>query len=123
MSDILRIFLVAGSLISFMYILHKIKKSKMQIEDSIVWILWSIIIFFVSIFPMPIIYISKILKIQSPANFVFLLVGFYLYYRIFSMSAKISELKEKNKDMVQKVSLLELKYDNMIKVLIEDKKL
>jgi hypothetical protein len=39
------------------------------------------------------------------------------------MSAKISELKEKNKDMVQKVSLLELKYDNMIKVLIEDKKL
>lgn len=93
----------------------------MQIEDSIVWILWSIVIFIVSIFPMPIIYISKILKIQSPANFVFLLVGFYLYYRTFSMTAKISQLKEKNKDVVQKVALLEHKYDNIINVLIDEK--
>jgi len=119
MNAILRIFLIAGSLISFIYILRKIKKSKMQIEDSIVWILWSIAIFLVSLFPAPIIYISTILEIQSPANFVFLLLLFYLYFRIFSMTVKISQLKEKNKDVVQKVSLLEHKYDNIIKALIE----
>lgn len=123
MGVILRLFLISGSLISFIYILRKIRKSKMQIEDSIVWILWSIAIFIVSIFPTPIIYLSKVLKIQSPANFVFLFVVFYLYYIIFSMSGKISQLKEKNKDVVQKVSLLELKYDHIIKELREDQKL
>jgi len=123
MSIILRLFLIGGSLISFIYILHKIKKSKMQIEDSIVWILWSIALFIVSIFPSPIIYLSELLKVQSAANFVFLLVGFYSYYRIFSMTAQISQLKEKNKDVVQKVSLLEHKYDQMFKALMQEKKL
>ena len=123
MSVLLRLFLIAGSLISFIYILRKIKKSKMQIEDSIVWILWSIALFIVSIFPMPIIYLSELLKVQSAANFVFLLVGFYSYYRIFSMATQISQLKEKNKDVVQKVSLLEHKYDHMLKALMTEKKL
>lgn len=37
------------------------------------------------------------------------------------MTAKISQLKEKNKDVVQKVALLEHKYDNIINVLIDEK--
>ena len=39
------------SILTIIYIIRKIRKHKLNIDDSIVWIIWSIILLILSIFP------------------------------------------------------------------------
>ncbi|MCX4269339.1 MAG: DUF2304 domain-containing protein [Lachnospiraceae bacterium] len=105
MSVILRIVLIIACFITCYYTLHKIRKSQMQIEDSIFWIFFSFILIIISIFPGIAYFISKLLGIGAPVNFVFLSIIFILLFKMFSMSIKISQLEYKIKNLVQQMAL------------------
>ena len=79
MSIYLRIILVVISMLSMLNILKRVRKSKLQIEYSIFWIVFSILLILVAVFPQPMIVLAQILGIQSPANMVFLFVIFSAY--------------------------------------------
>jgi len=77
----------------------------MQIEDSLFWIFFSIILVLVSIFPDIAYFISRLLGIGTPVNFVFLAMIFILLFKVFSMSIKISQLEYKIKNLVQQIAI------------------
>lgn len=107
MSFSLQIVFIIASLWTFWFIIRQIQKKNLNIEDSIVWILWSVLLLIFSIFPQIPIFISQLLGFKSMSNFVFSMFIFFLYLMLFSQSIKISDLKEKNKDLVQKLSIKE----------------
>lgn len=105
MTTVLRSVLIVACMITCYYTLYKIRKAQMQIEDSIFWILFSILLVFISIFPNIAYFISDLLGIGAPVNFVFLAMIFILLFKIFSMSIKISQLEYKIKNLVQQIAI------------------
>lgn len=109
MSIYLRIILVVISMLSMLNILKRVRKSKLQIEYSIFWIVFSILLILVAIFPQPMFTLAQILGIQSPANMVFLFVIFILVIKLFNMTIEVSQLQYKQQELVQKIALDENK--------------
>lgn len=105
MTNTLRIVLILASLFTFVYVIYEIRKHKLNIDDAIPWILWSILLILASIFSEAVVSIAKAFGFQSANNFIFTAFIFYLYMLNFFNSIKLSEAKEKNKRLVQKLSL------------------
>ena len=109
MSIYLRIILVVISMLSMLNILKRVRKSKLQIEYSIFWIVFSILLILVAVFPQPMFVLAQILGIQSPANMVFLFVIFILLIKLFNMTIEVSQLQYNQQELVQKIALDENK--------------
>jgi len=101
----LQLFFVLISLFTFVYVILKIRKHKLNIDDAIIWILWALLLLVMSIFSSIPIKISKLLGFSSTSNFIMSLFVFFSYIISFYQTIKISELKEKNKNLVHKLSL------------------
>ena len=93
----LQIVLIIVSLVTFIYVIGRIKKHQLNIDDSIIWIVWSIVLLILSIFPGLSHAISDFLGFESTSNFILSGFVFLLYIMVFFQNIKISELKEKNK--------------------------
>ena len=78
MSVALRILLIVVSVMNTLNILRRIRKSKLQIEYSIFWLLFSMVLIVISVFPQIVIKLAQLIGFQSPANMVFLFVIFIL---------------------------------------------
>lgn len=84
-----------------------IRKSRVRIEDTLFWIILSILLMVVSFFPEIAFWFSRLLEVQSPINFIFLLIIFILLVNQFYMSIKMSQLKIKFDELVQKIAIAE----------------
>ncbi len=105
MTIILRLILFIGALATSGYVLFKIRRSKVQIEDSIFWLMFSFMILVLSIFPDIAIVASEVLGIMSPVNFIFLVVLFVLIVHQFSLTIRLSQTNNRLKELVQKKAI------------------
>ena len=105
MSIALRIILIIASILLAWYILRKIRKSQMIIEDSIFWVLISFALIIISLFPNIAYELSNLIGIGSPVNFVYLVIIFILLVKVFFMSIRISQLEHKIKIVVQNIAI------------------
>lgn len=105
MTAVLRFILFFVCLGTCCYTLHKIRKSQMQIGDSLFWILISIALVFLSIFPEIASLFTKLLGIGTTVNFIFLAMIFILLIKVFFLSIKISQMEEKIKNLVQRIAI------------------
>ena len=105
MSIYLRICLVVISMLSMLNIMKRVRRYKLQIEYSIFWIVFSVLLIIIAIFPKIMFWMSELLGIQSPANMVFLLVIFILIIKTFNLTLEISRLQYKMQELVQKIAL------------------
>lgn len=111
MAIYLRILLTLTSILTGYYVLRKIRKAQLQIEDSIFWIAVSCCLILLSVFPSIAINLSKLIGIESPANFVFLAIIFILLIKVFMMSIKISQLEHKLRTLTQEIAIHESDID------------
>ena len=105
MSVNLRIALVIMAVITFTYIMRRIRKSQMRIEDSLYWIFVAVALLIAALFPQIPIWLSELLHIQSPANFVYLSIIFVLLIHDFMLTLQVSKLENKMKDLVQRYAV------------------
>ena len=109
MSVALRILLIVVSVMNTLNILRRIRKSKLQKEYSIFWLLFSMVLIVISVFPQIVIKLAQLIGFQSPANMVFLLVIFALMFKSFQSTLEISQLQYKIEELTQKIALEEHK--------------
>lgn len=105
MTLVLRIILIFFSILTFLYMVRKIRQSKLQIEYSIFWIVFSFILIFMSLFPGAVSFFTRLAGIQAPVNLVFLAIIFILILKLFSMTVKLSELENKTKELAQEIAI------------------
>lgn len=105
MSITLRIILIVASLISCFLCIKRIKQSKLKVENSIVWMIGSIVLILMSIFANVVEWLSSKLGFMAPVNFVFLTVIGFLLIQTFINNIKISILNEKIKDLNHYIAL------------------
>ena len=102
MSTALRLMLLAGSIWTFCYILRSVRESKMRTQDSFFWIVFTVALVILGVFPGVAGALSDLVGVESPANLVFLTVIFLLVVKMLSMDRKISKLQNQVITMTQK---------------------
>ena len=107
MTPVFRIVLIVVSLLSTYYILKKIRQSKLQIEYAIFWIIFSGVLVIISLFPWLVSLFTRLLGMQLPVNFVFMVFIFILLVKLFMMTIELSTLENKVKDLTQELALEE----------------
>ena len=105
MSLVLRIVLIVVAILSFVFVLRKIRKAQVRIEDILFWLVVSLGALILGIFPQIAYWFSNILGIMSPTNFVFLVFIFVLLFKVFILTVQVSQLQEKLKDLAQNVAI------------------
>lgn len=103
----LRIILVIVSFATAALMLRRIRRSKVRIEDSVFWIVLSVIILVMSIFPQIADACASALHIYLTTNFLFLFFIFVLLVKLFTMSVTVSQLESKLDRLVQEQALAE----------------
>lgn len=105
MTLLFRIILLAVCLFTYFFLHHSIKKERMRIEESIFWLILSLLLLVFSIFPGIPDILARLLGIYSTANFLFLFVIFILLLRLFYVNAALGKLEERVKTLVQNEAL------------------
>lgn len=95
MSLTLRILLLILSFISAIWILSKIRRLKVKMEDAIFWIFFAVILCLLGIFPDITYWLTGKVGMMSPANLIFLIVIILLLEKVFTLSIIVSQLEDK----------------------------
>ncbi len=103
----LSVTMIVVSVLVLIYVLAKIRASKMQIVDSIFWIIFAILLIILAVFPGIAVFLSALIGIQTPFNFILLFIIAILLLKIFLMSIQISQQNEKIKLLDQKIAFEE----------------
>ena len=114
MSLILRIILIIASMISTYMVIRRVRKSKMQIDDAVFWVISSIMLTVLAVFPVFIYLLSDIIGTQSPSNLLYLIIIAVMLIKIFSISIHMSILESKLKTLAQDVALTKKKEEENI---------
>ena len=106
MSTTLRILLIVVSVIVVVYTLHKIRKAQLNIDDAFYWIIFSILLIVMSVFPNLVYLLSETIGFESPSNLVFLLIIFLILVKLFSLSIELSVQKHRLNYLIQRTALM-----------------
>ena len=102
-----RVCLILVSVLTLFYMMRKIRHSKLQIEYSLFWIIFSGLMIVISVFPQIIYGIAALLGIASPANLIFVFIIFILLLKLFMVTIELSQLENKVKDLIQQIAIKE----------------
>ena len=108
----MRIFLIIGSVLSCVYVLRRIRKSKMKTEDSVFWIFFSAILVLLGIFPGIADWLAGLLGVQSTVNLVYLIIIFLLLIRVFVQDQKVARAEAQLVHLVQAYAIDREKEEN-----------
>lgn len=109
MTGVLRVIMLVGALGTLLYMLRQISRSRMEIEYSIFWALFSGMLVLLGLFPQIAIRAAKIAEIESPINAIFLIIIFVLIIKLFGTTMRVSRMQQKLTRMAQHIALHEYK--------------
>lgn len=101
----LRVVLVLVSLMTLLFVMRKVRSSKIRLEDSMAWILFSGVLFVLSVFPGIFDFLAELAGVYSTVNFVFLFFIFVLLILCFSLDMKVSQMDTKIKELTQLLAI------------------
>ena len=105
MSTAMRALLIAGSLMTALYVLQRVRKSRMRTEDSVFWLFFSLILVIMGLLPDMMTGLAGLIGVMSAANLVFLIVIFLLIIKLFLMDQRISALQRQATDTAQTLAI------------------
>lgn len=107
MSPTFRIILILASVLTAFWVSRKIRKAQIKIEDTLFWLLFSLLLIFLSLFPSIAVFFSNLIGVASTVNFIFLTIIFLLMVKVFLLSIKISQLESKLQTFAQTYAIKE----------------
>ena len=101
MTFTLRLVLIIVSFLTFWFVMRKIRKSQILIEDAFYWVFFGVLLFILSVFPRIASCMATLLGFAAASNFVFVLVIFLLLFKLFTLSIKVSNMEAKLHNLVE----------------------
>lgn len=109
LSITLRALLIVSAFLLLLFVLRKLRKSQLEIQDSLFWLVFALVLVIVSIVPHIAFFAASFFGFESPSNFVFLCVIAALILRLFSLTSQVSVLKGRLESLAQEIALRELR--------------
>ncbi len=120
MNVTLQIALLIFALVTSVWILRKVRRCKVKVYDAVFWVSLSFLLIFLGIVPNVSFIMADILGIQSPANFVFLIIIFLLLEKTFTLSIQVSQLEDKVENLTAEIALRSKAMENKLEVKEQD---
>ena len=111
----LRMGLTIASVAVLIVVALLISKKRLNIKYSIVWLIWSLLLVFMSIFPETFYGVSDLLGIELPVNAVFLIMIALLYGLTLFVYIMISKHNEEIIKLTYEISVLKKEIDELKK--------
>ena len=103
MSLTLQILLIIFTVLFFIILVKNVKKGKLRTDYALAWILCSIALIILSIFPQIAFFVARLIGVISTANIVFAAIIFMLIILVYVLFNKVSMLEEKQKNLIQEI--------------------
>ncbi|MCM8784547.1 MAG: DUF2304 domain-containing protein [Candidatus Omnitrophica bacterium] len=115
--DKVQIFSVFVSFFLLWVILHLIKIRRLGIQYSIVWLITGLVLLILSFWRDLLEKMAEWIGIHYPPSLLFLLGFFFSLIILLHFSVIVTQLTEMNKELAQKISLLNLEIEELRKKL------
>lgn len=102
----IQIVLITCMILAIVYIVEKIRKKQLDFRYGIGWLIVIVCIMILSVWPVLLDKIAKIVGIASPMNMLFFFGFCFSVIIIFSLSMTISQLNDKVKKLSQEIAIL-----------------
>ena len=102
-----------GSLVILVFVLDQVRRRKLAVEYSLVWLIASAAMIVVSVWRSSIEYIAWLMGIVYGPSAVFVVLGVVLLTVSIHFSLVISRLSQYNRVLVQRLALLEHEFTQM----------
>lgn len=103
----LRVFLIICVLIYLAVIVQLLRKKKLNLRYTLIWIFAAAALLFMAIFPNVIVSITHLLGINLPSNFIFIVEGIFVLVILLSLTSIVSHLSNRILKLIQTQALLE----------------
>ena len=107
-----RVLFVLLSIFSVVYIISDVRNKNFSIKESFWWLITSMFILILSIFPKLLDYFAIIIGISYPPSLLFLISTIFLILINFKNSKRISELELKVIEISQHLAIIKYEKDN-----------
>lgn len=105
------IYFIIIALLFLVYMIIEVRKGKLAIKESFWWVMCSLLMLFLSIFPYSINWIASVFNVEYPPSLLFVFCILFLLFKNFKNSKRISEHEMKIIDLAQEVSILRSELD------------
>ena len=99
--------LILGAVILLLIIFVLLKKGKMTVKYSLLWLGLAVVLVIFAICPYVVYVLRDLLDVEMPVNLVFMLMFCFVLVVLISLSIAVSQLAEKCKRLAQENALLE----------------
>lgn len=103
----LRLFLIIASLSLFIIVFYNIVNNKLLVKYSLLWMLLSILLIILAVFPSISFYFSNIFGFEKTSNFIFFIVFVILIMICWSYALSFSKISKNLINIVQLTSIEE----------------
>ena len=104
-SSAMRLLLILISIGTLVFVITRVRNSRIRISDSVFWVCIALLLLVISIFPQIVYYFTDLLGMMSPINLVFLLFIFILLIKCFSLSVRMSQADSKIEELTQQLAI------------------
>lgn len=122
MSIHLKVVLLMAISIYYIILFYFLKKGRFILKYTLLWIFLGISMIFIVLFPAVMNVFTKLCGIQETMNGLFALVCFGMIMLLMSLTAIVSSLNEKNKNLIQTVGILENKVRKLEQEFAQERK-
>ena len=109
MSLELRFWLIIGTFIYMGIIYFFLKRKKMTLKYSLLWLFSAVFLLLLAAFPQIAVLFAHLIGVSTASNAVYLLLLFYILLLLISLTAIVSKQHRQIKSLVQQLALLEKK--------------
>ena len=103
----LHAILILGSVGFLLFIVYLMKKGKLEVKYSIIWLAFSLCMILFACFPYTVLVLNDIAGVIDPVNFIFFTQIIFILLILLSVSAVISGFSKKIKQLAQSNAILE----------------
>ena len=104
---LLRILLLIGVAVYLFVIIWLMKKQKLLVRYSIIWLFSAAVLALFAVFPYIVLVLRDLTKIVTPSNLIFMMAIAFLLLISLCLTSIVSGLSEKIKKLAQQNALLE----------------
>lgn len=103
----LQIFLISFTVLFLLVILYLLKKKKLNLKYTLLWILTGVVMLVLTIFPDIVTNIAMLIGMAASTNLVFFMEGIFVLAILLSLTVIVSRLSNKVYRLTQTQALLE----------------
>lgn len=106
-SKTLQIFMLLAIVIYFLLLFHLLKRRRLNLKYSLLWIFSGILMLVLALFPQILDLFAHTVGIYEPTNALFAMLLFCIMIILMSLTAIVSKMNERIKQLAQYAALLE----------------